>query len=194
MKRKISVSWWWWFLYPMGVLKADSLIHKTWKLSSLMDWFSMELFEPDREMTQMCELFGLNDESGRREKSTSVQTCSLFLCPLKREPLLMRVPSWWSVGCGRNIDYIWGCIGSTVFGGAIKGCAIIGGVFVCCAIVSGTIVGGIIMHGIIVSSTRLQPAAPLSEETLYCCNDLCYAGSDHVFSCSLVQSCMSGII
>jgi hypothetical protein len=50
-------------------------------------------------------LFFLITKARKGKKAHKDEPALYFLCPLKKGPLLMRVPSWWSVGCGRCDSY-----------------------------------------------------------------------------------------
>jgi hypothetical protein len=44
-------------------------------------------------------------KAGKGKKAHKDEPALYFLFPLKKGPLLMRVPSWWSVGCKRSDSY-----------------------------------------------------------------------------------------
>ena len=44
-------------------------------------------------------------KAGKGKKAHKDEPALYFSCPLKKGPLLMRVPSWWSFGCGRSDSY-----------------------------------------------------------------------------------------
>ena len=56
----------------------------------------------------MCELFFKLWKQGEGKKQTKMNLLFIFLCLLKEGPLFMRVPSWWSVGCGGVTDALAG--------------------------------------------------------------------------------------
>ena len=76
----------------------------------------------------------------------------------------MWVPSWWSIGCRRNVgSTCWRVhIGGAVFGGTINVCAIIGdaiiegailrSTIVCCTVCGCVVLGGAIVYSTIIGS------------------------------------------
>ena len=83
----------------------------------------------------------------------------------QKGPLLMGVPSWWSVGCEGSDDCtcLRGCVGGAILGFAIVGCVILGRAIIEDAIIGGAIIGiaiigsAIIRYIIIGSAMQLAP-------------------------------------
>ena len=91
----------WFYPTTWRYSSLNHCLHKNWKLSSLTNQHSMELFEMEKERTHICELF-LNYERWEVESAHKGEPALYMLCLLKKGPLLMRVPSWWSIGCRRS--------------------------------------------------------------------------------------------
>ena len=105
------------FWVSWGFKMLNQCLDKNWKTFHFNGLaLHGDIWNGQAQKTDVWAVF-FNYESGEWKKSHKDKPSLYFLFPTQKGPLLMRVPSWWSVGCGRSDGCTWwrGCMGGAVF-------------------------------------------------------------------------------